>query len=149
MAQRIEKAVGGDLNGKVIGVLGVTFKPNTDDMRDAPSLTILPMLSERGATIQAYDPQSDAHAKELLPEVTWKATAMDALEGADALVVLTEWNEFRALNLTEVRAIMRGDVILDLRNIFRPEMAREAGFRYSSVGRQDASSKLKVVRGAA
>ncbi len=149
MAKRIEKAVGGDLNGKIIGVLGVTFKPNTDDMRDAPSLTILPMLSERGATIQAYDPQSDAHAKELLPEVAWKATAMDALEGADALVVLTEWNEFRALNLTEVRAIMRGDVILDLRNIFRPEMAREAGFRYSSVGRQDASSKLKVVRGAA
>ncbi len=149
MAKRIEKAVGGDLNGKVIGVLGVTFKPNTDDMRDAPSLTILPMLSERGATIQAYDPQSEAHAKELLPDVVWKTSAMTALEGADALVVLTEWNEFRALNLTEIRAIMRGDVILDLRNIFRPEMARDAGFRYSSVGRQDAGLKLKVVRGAA
>ncbi|MDZ4790075.1 MAG: UDP-glucose/GDP-mannose dehydrogenase family protein [Hyphomicrobiales bacterium] len=149
MAKRIEKAVGGDLHGKVIGVLGVTFKPNTDDMRDAPSLTILPMLSERGATIQAYDPQSEAHAQELLPDISWKNSAMDALEGADALVVLTEWNEFRALNLSEVRTAMRGDVILDLRNIFRPEMAREAGFRYSSVGRKDAASMLKVIRESA
>ncbi|MDX2264484.1 MAG: UDP-glucose/GDP-mannose dehydrogenase family protein [Hyphomicrobiales bacterium] len=149
MAKRIEKAVGGDLNGKTIGVLGVTFKPNTDDMRDAPSLTIVPMLIERGATVQAYDPQSEAHARELLAEVVWRDSPLAAVEKADALVVLTEWNEFRALNLEEARAAMRGDVIVDLRNVFRPENARNAGFRYSSVGRAEAGASLKVVRESA
>jgi UDPglucose 6-dehydrogenase len=149
MAKRIEKAVGGDLMGKTIGVLGVTFKPNTDDMRDAPSLTILPMLIERGARVQAYDPQSEAHAEAELPEVAWKPNAIAALEKADALVVLTEWNEFRGLDLREARNIMRGDVIVDLRNIFRPEMARDAGFRYLSVGRPDSNVILKMVRDTA
>jgi UDPglucose 6-dehydrogenase len=107
------------------------------------------MLIERGARVQAYDPQSEAHAEAELPEVAWKPNAIAALEKADALVVLTEWNEFRGLDLREARNIMRGDVIVDLRNIFRPEMARDAGFRYLSVGRPDSNVILKMVRDTA
>jgi UDPglucose 6-dehydrogenase len=149
MVKRIETAADGDLQGKIVGVLGVTFKPNTDDMRDAPSLIIVPMLQERGARIQAYDPQGREHAEELLPGVDWRENALDAVTGADAMVVLTEWNEFRALNLEEAKRLMRGDVIVDLRNVFRPEMAVEAGFRYSGVGRPDAGKRLKLVKDTA
>ncbi len=135
MATRIAKACGGSVAGKTIAVLGVTFKPNTDDMREAPSLVIVPMLQERGATVRAYDPQGRKHAEQLFPGVTWAQHALDAAEGADAVVVLTEWNEFRAITLDELRKRMRGDVLIDLRNIFQPGEAREAGFRYTSVGR--------------
>lgn len=135
MAARIEKALGGSLHGKTIGVLGVTFKPNTDDMRDAPSLVIVPMLQERGATVKAFDPQGREHAEELLPGVRWCEQALEAVEAADCTVVITEWNEFRALNLEEVKARMAGDVLVDLRNIFNPEAARAAGLRYRGIGR--------------
>lgn len=135
MASRIEKAAGGTLRDKTIAVLGVTFKPNTDDMRDAPSLVVLPLLSERGARIRAYDPQGRKHAEPLLPGVEWCRNALVAAEGADITVVLTEWNEFRALDLRSLKANMRGDVLVDLRNIFRPEHARSAGFTYSCIGR--------------
>lgn len=135
MATRVEKALGGSVRGKTIGVLGVTFKPNTDDMRDAPSLVIVPMLQERGAAIRAFDPQGRKHAESLLPGVDWRQNAMDAVEGCDAVVVITEWNEFRALDLELIKSKMAGDALIDLRNIFQPATARAAGLRYSSIGR--------------
>jgi UDPglucose 6-dehydrogenase len=135
MASRITRALGGSVAGKAIAVLGVTFKPNTDDMREAPSLVIVPALQERGARIRAYDPQGRKHAEAMLPGVEWSASALEAAEGADAAVVLTEWNEFRAIGLDELRGRMRGDVLVDLRNVFQPAEAQAAGFRYSSIGR--------------
>jgi len=135
MARRIEAAAGGSVQGKTLAVLGVTFKPNTDDMRDAPSLVIVPLLQERGAVIRAYDPQGRKHGEALLPGIDWCEGALDALEGADILVVVTEWNEFRALDLKAAKARMRGDLLVDLRNVFPPETAQAAGFRYAGVGR--------------
>ena len=135
IASRIERAAGGSVRDKVIAVLGVTFKPNTDDMRDAPSLVIVPMLQERGAWVRAYDPQGQRHGAKLLPEVAWSNSALDAAKGADITVVITEWNEFRALDLVALKSVMRGDVLVDLRNVYPPGEARAAGFRYMSVGR--------------
>jgi UDPglucose 6-dehydrogenase len=135
MAQRIERALGGSVRGKTIGVLGVTFKPNTDDMRDAPSLVILPLLMERGATLKVFDPQGRHQAESLLPGVKWCANALAAVEEADACVVLTEWNEFRALPMHKMKRLMKGDVMVDLRNIFRPQHAAEHGFKYTDIGR--------------
>ena len=134
-AHRIERAAGGTVRGRTIAVLGVTFKPNTDDMRDAPSLVIIPMLQERGATLRVYDPQGRRQAEPMLPGVVWCESALEALNGADVLAVITEWNEFRALDLKAARAAMSGNVLVDLRNVFQPEAARDAGFKYSSVGR--------------
>jgi UDPglucose 6-dehydrogenase len=137
MAHKLMRAMGGDVFGKKIAVLGVTFKQNTDDMRDAPSLVIMPMLQERGAAIRAYDPQGREQAEPLLPGVIWCQSVLEAAEGADAAVVLTEWNEFRAVSLEALKAKMRGNVLVDLRNIYRPQHAREAGLTYVSVGRPD------------
>ena len=135
MAGRIEEAAGGSVRDKTIAVLGVTFKPNTDDMREAPSLVILPMLQARGAIIRAYDPQGRAKGEELLPGVTWCDSAIEAVEGADALVLLTEWNEFRAVDLRHFRNKMRGNVLIDLRNVYQQALAETAGFVYRGVGR--------------
>ena len=143
MASRVERSLGASLNGKTIAVLGVTFKPNTDDMREAPSLVVVPMLQERGATVKAYDPQGRHQAEAALPGVTWCANAMEAVKGADAVVVLTEWNEFRALNLTALRAAMKGGVLVDLRNVFSAKEASIAGFtRYDSIGRPVSAAEL-------
>ncbi len=138
MVGRIEKAAGGPVRGKTIAVLGVTFKPNTDDMRDAPSLVIVPMLQERGATVRATDPQGKKHAEPMLPGVVWCGGALEAAKGADVLVVITEWNEFRALDLKAVRTAMKGDVLVDLRNVFQPATAKAAGFRYTGIGKGQA-----------
>ncbi len=135
MGARVERAAGGSIAGKTIAVLGVSFKPDTDDIRDAPSLILIPMLLERGASVKAYDPHARANAEPLLPGVEWCASALDAAEQADITVVLTEWNEFRALDLQALRARMRGDVLLDLRNVYSPAQARAAGFSYASIGR--------------
>jgi UDPglucose 6-dehydrogenase len=135
MAGRIEKAAGGSLRDKTVAVLGVTFKPNTDDMRDAPSLIIVPMLQEKGATVRAYDPQGQKHGASLLPGVTWTNSALAAAKDADVTVVLTEWNEFRALSLDTLKHTMRGSALVDLRNVFQPAEAEEAGLTYSSIGR--------------
>ena len=135
MAQRIERAAGGSVAGKRIAVLGLAFKPDTDDIREAPSLVVIPMLQERGATVRAYDPHARENAEPLLPGVVWCATALEAAEQADVTVVLTEWNEFRALSLDALKAHMRGDVLVDLRNIYLPGQARAAGFTYASIGR--------------
>jgi len=136
MADRIIAACGGSVAGKTIAVLGLAFKPETDDMRDAPSLVVVPKLVEAGATVRAYDPVAMEHAKGLLPEsVVYATGAMDAATDADALVVLTEWNEFRALSPHNLKKAMRGTVLEDLRNVYEPETMREAGFSYRSIGR--------------
>jgi UDPglucose 6-dehydrogenase len=135
MAARIEGAIEGGVRGKTIAVLGVTFKPNTDDMRDAPSLVIIPMLQERGAIVRVFDPQGRKQAEPLLPDVVWCDSALDCIAGADALVILTEWNEFRALNLDAAKAAMSGSVLVDLRNVLPPDLARKAGFSYTGIGR--------------
>ena len=135
MAGRIEQAAGGSVRGKTIAVLGVTFKPNTDDMRDAPSLVIVPMLQERGATVRVFDPQGRKQAEPLLPGVVWCDSTLEAIADADVLTVITEWNEFRALDLETAKAKMAGDVLVDLRNIFQPATARAAGFQYIGIGR--------------
>ncbi|HXQ13827.1 MAG TPA: UDP-glucose/GDP-mannose dehydrogenase family protein [Caulobacteraceae bacterium] len=134
MAGKVADALAGDLRGKRIGVLGLTFKPNTDDMREAPSLQIIPALLAMGATVQAYDPQGH-EARQLLREVDFKNGPYEALEGADCAVIITEWDQFRALDLDRVREVMNRPLIVDLRNIYKPEELRSRGFTYLSVGR--------------
>jgi UDPglucose 6-dehydrogenase len=135
MAKRVIAACGGSVAGKTIAVLGVTFKPNTDDMRDAPSLVIVPALQAAGASLRAYDPAGMAEAGKLLADVTWCEDAYSATEGADALVLMTEWNEFRALDLVRVRDALKVPVLVDLRNVYDPLEMCDLGFRYSCVGR--------------
>ena len=135
MAGKIIAAMGGSIEGTTIGVLGLTFKPNTDDMRDSPSLDIVPALQAAGARIQAYDPEGVEEAKKLLDDVEWCADAYEALDGADAMVIVTEWNEFRALDLTRVKSLLKAPVMIDLRNIYNPDEMADAGFDYTSVGR--------------
>jgi UDPglucose 6-dehydrogenase len=135
MAERIIAACGGSVAGKRVGILGVTFKPNTDDMRDAPALDIIPALQAAGATVSAFDPAGRHEAEKLLPGVIWAEDAYGALEQADCAVVLTEWNEFRMINLGRVAKQMTQPVLVDLRNIFNPEDAEMLGFAYSCVGR--------------
>ncbi len=133
MAEKIAAAFG-DLNGKTVAVLGLTFKPNTDDMRDAPSLVIVPMLEAKGARIRAYDPEGAREARKLL-DIEMCKDAYEALAGADGVVILTEWNEFRALDLARVKSLLARPLMVDLRNIYRPSQMAEAGFTYVSVGR--------------
>jgi UDPglucose 6-dehydrogenase len=135
MAGRVERAAGGSLKGKTVAVLGVAFKPDTDDVREAPSLTLIPMLQERGATVRAYDPHARENAEPLLPGLAWCKNALEAVEGADVTVIVTEWNELRALDLDRIKAAMRGDVLVDLRNIYLPAQASAAGFAYACIGR--------------
>jgi UDPglucose 6-dehydrogenase len=136
MAARVIRACGGSVEGKTIAVLGLTFKPNTDDMRESPSLTLIPALRQAGATIRAFDPEGMAEAKKLLDGVSFCNGAYDAMDGADALVIVTEWNEFRALDLKRVRALLRSPTVIDLRNIYKPADMAEAGFYYFSIGRR-------------
>ena len=138
MAHKIERAFG-SVSGKTIAVLGLTFKPNTDDMRDAPSLLILPWLKDRGATLRAYDPEGMIEAKKYL-DAEMCADAYTALDGADGVVILTEWNEFRALDLKRIRQLLKRPLMVDLRNIYRPEEMAAAGFRYVSVGRPEVNA---------
>jgi UDPglucose 6-dehydrogenase len=135
MARKVIDAAGGSVAGKRVAVLGVTFKPNTDDMRDAPSLVIVPALRDAGAEIVICDPQGQREGEALLAPAEWAAGPYQAARGADILVLITEWNEFRALDLTRVSQSMRGDLLVDLRNVYLPAEAREAGLRYVSIGR--------------
>lgn len=136
MAGRIMQACGGHVRGKTIGILGVAFKPNTDDMRDAPSLSIVPALQDAGAVVRAYDPEAMHEAERLLPGVTWCDEPYAVAEGASAVALLTEWNEFRALDFERLGAAMVDRVFVDLRNVYRPDVVRALGFAYSSVGRR-------------
>jgi UDPglucose 6-dehydrogenase len=135
MAQKIIAAMGGEPGGMKIAVLGLAFKPNTDDMRDAPSLDIVPALLEAGAEVHAYDPESMGEAKKMLDGVTFCDNAYEAIEGADALAILTEWNQFRALDIDRVKASMKTPLIVDLRNIYDATTMRQQGFVYHGIGR--------------
>jgi UDPglucose 6-dehydrogenase len=135
MAGKIAAALNGDVSGKTIAVLGLTFKPNTDDMRDAPALDIVPALQAMGASIQVFDPEG-REARQLLRGVDFKGDPYAAVAGADAMVILTEWDQFRALDLGRVAALMRGKTVVDLRNIYRPDEMRRHGFAYTSLGRK-------------
>jgi UDPglucose 6-dehydrogenase len=135
MAARVIEACGGSLTGKTIAVLGLTFKPNTDDMRDAPSLDIVPALQAAGAKVRAFDPAGMHEAQGLLKDVDYKDGPYAALDGADAVVIITEWDEFRALDMDRVKSLLKSPIMIDLRNIYRPEEMKEAGFAYHSIGR--------------
>ena len=135
MARKIIAACGGSVDGKTVAVLGLTFKPNTDDMRESPSLVIVPRLMEAGATVRAFDPVGMAEAEKLLYGPVWCGDAYDAMDGADAVVILTEWNEFRGLDFQRMLAVLKQPIMIDLRNIYRPEEMAAAGFHYTSVGR--------------
>jgi UDPglucose 6-dehydrogenase len=135
MANKVAAALGGETSGKTVGVLGLTFKPNTDDMRDAPSLDIIPALQAMGVKVQAFDPEGVAEARQLLGDVDFTENPYDAAVGADALVIITEWDEFRALDLDRVKLLMRSPVLVDLRNIYKPETMKARGFAYTSIGR--------------
>ena len=135
MGRKIINAMGGDARGKKVALLGLTFKPNTDDMRDAPSIAIVQTLVDAGAIIHAHDPEGMAEAAKSLPDVVMTDSAYAAAEGADAVALVTEWDAYRALDLRKLRAAMKGNALIDLRNIYREAEAENAGFAYHSVGR--------------
>ena len=135
MADRVAEACGGSVAGKEIAILGLTFKPNTDDMRDAPSLEIVPALQAAGAAVRAFDPVGMDAAKKMLDGVTWCTDSYQAMEGADAVVIITEWNQFRLLDLKRAKSLLKQPVMVDLRNIYKPLEMTAAGFRYFSIGR--------------
>lgn len=140
MAQKIIDACEGDVSGKTVAVLGLTFKPNTDDMRDSPSLVIVPRLIEAGATVRVFDPVGMDEARAIMEGPVWCSDAYDAMDGADVVAIVTEWNEFRALDLACAKELLKRPVMVDLRNIYRPEEMRESGFDYISVGRASVTA---------
>ncbi len=145
MARRVVAALGGDARGKIVAVLGLTFKPNTDDMRESPALDILPALVAAGATVRAYDPEGMEEARKLVSSVTFAASIEAAMKGADCLVILTEWNQFRALDPKVIRAAMRTPVVVDLRNVFSAADMAAAGIAYHGIGRPAAAGKADAV----
>lgn len=140
MAERVIGACGGSVAGKTVAVLGLTFKPNTDDMRDAPSLDIVPALIDDGATVRAFDPEGMDEAKTLLGDVEWCDDAYATMDGADVLVIITEWNAFRGLDLDRVKELLKAPVMVDLRNIYEPAEMAERGFTYHCIGRKTTST---------
>jgi UDPglucose 6-dehydrogenase len=135
MGRKIVNALGGDARGKKVAMLGLAFKPNTDDMRDAPSIAIVQTLTDAGAIVIAHDPEAMNEATKLMPGVVMAYDAYDAAKDADAVAVVTEWDAYRALDLTKLKSVMRGNVMVDLRNVYRPEEGAKAGFDYFSIGR--------------
>jgi UDPglucose 6-dehydrogenase len=140
MARRVVEQCGGSVKDKTVAILGVTFKPNTDDIREAPSLEIVPALQDAGAKIRAFDPEGMNNARQVLKDVTWCESAYEAAEGAQAVVIITEWNEFRALDLERMKELMASQVMVDLRNIYNPDEMAAAGFKYCGVGRPYAGT---------
>lgn len=135
MADKVIEGVGGDVKGKTIAVLGLAFKPNTDDMRESPAIAIINKLVAKGANIRAYDPEAMDEAKNQLPDITYCSNSYDCIDGTDALVIITEWDQFRALDFDRVKSLMINPVLVDLRNIYNPVRMAEQGFTYISVGR--------------
>jgi UDPglucose 6-dehydrogenase len=135
MAERVIQAAGGDVKGKTIGVLGLAFKPNTDDMRDAPSLDIIPALQAAGARIKAYDPESMHEAGKLMADVEFCDGPYHAVDGADLMVLITEWDQFRALDFDRVKKLLKTPTVVDLRNVYQPADMKRRGFKYASIGR--------------
>ncbi len=136
MVKKIREALGGDVAGKTIGVLGLTFKPETDDLRDSPALSILPPLLEKGAKIQVHDPQGMKEAEQLFPEFIYTSNSYEAATDADALVLMTEWNQYRALDLEKIKSLMKQPLFIDLRNVYSPDKMKNSGFVYVGVGRK-------------
>jgi UDPglucose 6-dehydrogenase len=141
MVRKITQACGGSVRGQTIGILGVTFKPNTDDVRDSPALVIVPALQAEGATVRIHDPEGMDQARGALPGVVWCDDAYGALEGADAMVVLTEWNAFRGLDMERAKTLLRQPRVIDLRNVYDPADMKAAGFHYVSIGRAEVSGE--------
>lgn len=137
MARKVEQAVGGDLRGKVIGILGLTFKPDTDDIRESPALSIVQALLDKGTVLKAYDPEGMPAAREVMPEIDYKTGVAEVADGADALVIITEWKHFRDLDFSDLKKRMNRPVLVDLRNIYDRKVVAEKGFDYYSVGRAD------------
>lgn len=135
MVEKIASALGGDLRGATIGILGLTFKPNTDDMRESPTIPVIRGLQERGAEIQGYDPAGMEQAKQYVPDIAYKKDLYAVAEGADALILATEWNQFRTINWERVKKLLRRPIVVDLRNIYNPQRMQASGFHYTSVGR--------------
>jgi UDPglucose 6-dehydrogenase len=135
MARKVVAALGGDVRGKTIAVLGLTFKPNTDDMREAPSIALITALKDQGASVRGFDPVGMEQARAALPEIDYAESAYACIEGADALVITTEWDAFRALDLARIKSLLKEPVVVDLRNIYRLDDMRRHGFHYVSVGR--------------
>jgi UDPglucose 6-dehydrogenase len=135
MSDRVREVLGGELQGKRVAVLGLTFKPNTDDMRDAPSLALIGRLVEGGASVAAFDPVGREQAQPMLPAVDFTEDAYSAAEGADAIVLVTEWDEFRALDLKRIASAMKGKALVDLRNVYEPDEVERAGLSYRGIGR--------------
>jgi UDPglucose 6-dehydrogenase len=137
MIDKVGDALDSELRGKTIAILGLAFKPETDDMRDSPTITLIQGLQKEGALVRAYDPQAMENARTIFDGVTFCRDAYETAEGADALVIATEWNEFRALNLDRVKSLLRRPVIIDLRNVYDPQRMKSEGFQYHSVGRAE------------
>ncbi|TCP34136.1 UDP-glucose/GDP-mannose dehydrogenase family protein [Sphingomonas sp. BK235] len=135
MGRKIVHAMGDDVRGKTVAVLGLTFKPNTDDMRDSPAISVIQTLQDAGATVKAYDPEGTEQAQKVLDNVTYCTGPYEAIEGADALAIVTEWDQFRALDLDRVKSLLKAPVLIDLRNIYNPDEIAAAGFQYTSIGR--------------
>jgi UDPglucose 6-dehydrogenase len=145
MARKVARAIGPDIHGKTIALLGLTFKPNTDDMRDSPALAIVQGLQDGGANVRAFDPEGMEAAKAYLTGVTLGADPYEIAEGADALVLVTEWDAFRALDFARLKKVMKEPLLVDLRNVYRRDVMARHGFRYVSIGRpkQDISMALR------
>jgi UDPglucose 6-dehydrogenase len=144
MARRVVEACGGSVEGLTLAALGLTFKPNTDDMRDSPSLAFLPALRDAGATVRAFDPEGVAEAKKLMPELDYCSDPYEAMDGADALILVTEWNAFRALDLGRVKRLLRRPLVIDLRNIYKPEEMAAIGLAYHSIGRPSSPTDAEA-----
>jgi UDPglucose 6-dehydrogenase len=140
MARKIIAALDGSAVGKTVAILGLTFKPNTDDMRESPSIPIVYALLDKGAKVRAYDPQGMEEARKVLPDIEYCASAYECVQDADVAVIVTEWDEFRALDLDRMRGLLAQPIIVDLRNIYRPEDMVRRGFRYDSIGREPAGA---------
>ena len=136
MGRKIIAACGGSVRGKTIAILGLAFKPNTDDMREAPALAIVTALQDAGANVRGYDPESMGQAEPLLPGMAFARSAYECVDGADAVAILTEWDEFRALDLARVKRLLKAPILVDLRNIYPPLDVRQAGFDYTGIGRE-------------
>lgn len=135
MVKKIKDAIDGDFSGKTIGILGLAFKPETDDLREAPALSILPPLYEKGAKLQVHDPQCMEEAEKIFPNCKYAKNAYEACEGADAVVLMTEWNQYRALDFKRIKSVMKKPILIDLRNVYEPSKMLDAGFKYVGVGR--------------
>ncbi len=142
MGRKVIAAMGGDIRGKTIAVLGLTFKPNTDDMRDSPAISIIQTLQDAGATVTGYDPEGVENARLVIDNIAYAEDAYSAARGADALVIVTEWNQFRALDFARLKSVMKAPVLVDLRNIYRHDEVTKHGFAYTSVGRPSSDATL-------